>query len=173
MKKLSLIIFLLTAFLFSCKKDKPPVAEPIATAPNTTTSNFLLVCNEGVFPNGEASISRVETDPVGRVGTRGTRRISRTPARRAGDDEQRPLGAVPESPSALSTKVRAFGLCGLFGGSAPAAVFLGADSGSFAALRREEFGGSSVRVAPMQIGVQSSGQHRVVGVARVVQHELA
>ncbi|MEQ1732690.1 MAG: hypothetical protein ABL940_03400 [Bacteroidia bacterium] len=62
MKKTTLLTLLITTLLFACKKDKPPVAEPVATTPTITANSFLLVCNEGVFPNGEASISRVETD---------------------------------------------------------------------------------------------------------------
>lgn len=62
MKKTILLTFLFTTLLFSCKKDKPPVATTIVTTPTNTANSFLLVCNEGNFRTGTASISRIETD---------------------------------------------------------------------------------------------------------------
>lgn len=62
MKKVTLLTFLFTILVIACKKDKPPVAEPIVTTPNTTANSFLLVCNEGIWNTGTASISRIETD---------------------------------------------------------------------------------------------------------------
>ena len=61
----------------------------------------------------------------------------------------------------------------LCGWDAPAASSLGAGSGAFAALRGEEVGVSGVGVAPAQVGVQAAGEHGVVGVVRVVGHELS
>ena len=52
-------------------------------------------------------------------------------------------------------------------------AFLGSGSGAFAALRGEQVGVSGVGVAPAQVGVQPTGQHGVVGVLGVVEHELA
>ena len=59
------------------------------------------------------------------------------------------------------------------GGSSPAAALLGSDPGSFAALCGEELGGSGVGVAPAEVGLQPAGEHDVVGIVGVVQHELA
>ena len=63
--------------------------------------------------------------------------------------------------------------CCLWEWSAPAVAFLGSGSGAFAALRGEQVGVSGVGVAPAQVGVQPTGQHGVVGVLGVVEHELA
>jgi hypothetical protein len=52
-------------------------------------------------------------------------------------------------------------------------AFLGSDSGPFSALSEEELGVAAVGVAPSEVGVEAAGQHDVVGVVRVVQHELA
>src|SRR5690606_22558908 len=75
--------------------------------------------------------------------------------------------------SALTTKVCAGGSCCSRGGASPAAAFLGSDAGSFAAFRGEEFWCSSVVVAPTPMRVEAVGEHDVVGVVRVVQHELS
>ena len=37
----------------------------------------------------------------------------------------------------------------------------------------EQLWGSGVSVAPFEVGVESAGEHDVVGVVRVVQHELS
>jgi hypothetical protein len=52
-------------------------------------------------------------------------------------------------------------------------AFLGSDSGTFSALGEEEFGVAAVGVSPPEVGVEASGQHDMVGVVRVVQHELS
>lgn len=74
--------------------------------------------------------------------------------------------------SALSRKVRAGGSCGGFGWSAPAVAFLGSDAGSFSSLSGEELRGPRIGVSPAQVGLESGGEHDVVRVVRVVEHEL-
>ena len=81
-----------------------------------------------------------------------------------------PVCQAEDPASALTIKVR--GWSG-GAGSSPALLFLGADSGSFSALGGEEIGVSCVGVAPGQVGVESTGEHDMVGVVGVIQHELA
>jgi hypothetical protein len=50
---------------------------------------------------------------------------------------------------------------------------LGSDSGPFSALSEEELGVAAVGVPPSEMVMEAAGQHDVVGVVRVVQHELA
>ena len=76
------------------------------------------------------------------------------------------------SASAVTTKAARVGHAACEA-AAPASAFLGTDSGSFSALRGENFRVAGVRVAPPQVGVEPPGEHDVVRVARVVEHELA
>jgi len=48
-----------------------------------------------------------------------------------------------------------------------------ADLGAFAALSGEEVGVAGVGVTPPEMGLESAGQHDMVGVVRVVEYELA
>jgi len=45
-------------------------------------------------------------------------------------------------------------------------------AGAFSALRGEQVGVAGVGVAPSEVSVQAAGQHGVVGVVGVVEHEL-
>ncbi len=58
-------------------------------------------------------------------------------------------------------------------GSTPEHALLGAHAGSFLALQREYLWITGVHVAPPQVVMQLAGEHNVVRVVRVVQHELA
>lgn len=62
MKLIIALLLLLPVLLVGCKKDKPPV-QPLETTPTTTaTTHYILVCNEGQFNTGNASVSRIETN---------------------------------------------------------------------------------------------------------------
>jgi hypothetical protein len=56
MRKYSLI--LLCGFIWSCKKDEPPVKEDITV----TGNNVAVVSNEGNFLTGNASLSKIDLD---------------------------------------------------------------------------------------------------------------
>ena len=57
-------------------------------------------------------------------------------------------------------------------GTTPAALALGAEPGPLPAQPLPQAGIAGVLVAPAQVGVQAAGQHGVVRVVGVVEHEV-
>ncbi len=91
MKLIITQLLLILILLVGCKKDNPPV-QPIETPPITTaTTHYVLVCNEGQFNTGNASVSRIETN--------GTSTVDIYKAA-----NNKPLGDIAQSITAINNK---------------------------------------------------------------------